>query len=377
MIAQYFQFSTAALVILIVFGTVTLLQLFYYLYFYSRVAFGKRVKGYASPHPVSVVICARNEAANLQKYLPMVLEQDYPDFEVIVVNDCSTDASEDVLNELSALYPNLRYTYIKPDDKFEHGKKLALTVGIKAAKHEWLLLTDADCYPTSSKWIASMASHFTSKKSVVLGYSGFVRDKSFLNRLIRYDTMTIALQYLSFARAGVPYMGVGRNLAYRRSLFFKNKGFASHLGIRSGDDDLFVNEVANHQNTWVEYLPESHTRTAAKKTFRDWRYQKMRHLTTGSLYKTHHLSLLGLENISRVLFYLLFVAALFWKSLWIPAIIMLILRMSLFYVVMVRVTKKLNEPRLRLWAWYFDLIMPFLNLFFYLVNSFTSNKKWK
>ena len=181
------------------------------------------------------------------KFLPSVLEQEYPDYEVIVVNDCSEDNSYDVLGILLEKYPNLKISTINKDPKFTHNKKFAQFIGIKAAKNELLLFTDADCKPVSNRWLEYMTSHFDEKTNFVLGYGGFFSKGGLLNKYIRYDCMFIAMQYLGMALRGVPYMGVGRNLAYRRSVFFRNKGFGSHNHIVSGDDDLMVNSIGNWQ----------------------------------------------------------------------------------------------------------------------------------
>ena len=242
------HFNTFEIIVLSIFCFCLLVQLFYYFFIYFRFIFYRDRSKRKTNEPVSVVICAQNEELNLKKFLPSVLNQNYPEYEVIVVDDCSTDNTADVLSEFKLKYKNLRVTFINKDDKFSHGKKLALTVGIKGAKHEWLLLTDADCEPVNENWIKTMSQNFTKDTSVVLGYGGYFRKRSILNNLIRFDALFIALQYFSLALKGKPYMGVGRNLAYRQSLFFKNKGFASHYQLLSGDDDLFINEVANKKN---------------------------------------------------------------------------------------------------------------------------------
>jgi len=247
-IFEFPSFDTNSLhfYIFITYAISWIIQLLYFLVFYIRIAFKINQKSATEKkEPVSVIICAQNEAENLKNNLPAILEQNYENFQVIVVNDCSTDNSQDILSEMMTRYPNLYVTRIDKDEKFSHGKKLALTVGIKAAKNEWLLFTDADCKPADKNWIASMASNFTEKTDIVLGYGGSIKSKGLLNRLIRFDNLFIALQYFTFARAGIPYMGVGRNLAYRKSLFFKARGFASHHHIISGDDDLFVNQNAS------------------------------------------------------------------------------------------------------------------------------------
>ncbi len=237
--------------------------------------------------PVSVIIAARNEAESLLNYLPQVLDQDYPNFEVIVVNDCSTDETPDILRGFQERYPNLKVSTVQENRSFEGGKKFAISMGIKAAKHESLVFIDADCYPASNQWLKLMASGLT-KRNIVLGYGGLTTQKGFLNALIRFDTLWVATQYLGFAKLGMPYMGVGRNMGYKQFLFFDNKGFATHLDLRSGDDDLFVNQVANAKNTTVMLDPNAFTFSPAKQSLKAWLWQKKRHVTTSPRYKALH-----------------------------------------------------------------------------------------
>jgi cellulose synthase/poly-beta-1,6-N-acetylglucosamine synthase-like glycosyltransferase len=368
-------------IILIIAGTVFSIQVIYYL-----VVFGK-VSRYSfldtnkknSKEAISVIICARNEAENITTNLPLVLEQDYPQYEVIVVNDCSYDESQDILEKMQEKYSHLRVTQIKPDEKFSHGKKLALTIGIKAAKNEWLVLTDADCKPESKKWLSTMQQNFSDSAEIVLGYGGYNAEKGFLNQLIRFDTFFIALQYFGFALCKIPYMGVGRNLAYKKSLFLKNKGFASHAQILSGDDDLFINEVANSKNTSVEFSIDAHTRSVPKKTFAQWTEQKKRHFLTSYRYKFLHKFLLGLEIFTRFLFYLslIFLAIFSLKTLYI-AVSLFIIRMTLQLFIFSSALKKLNEKKLLIISLLFDFILPLINLFLYTVKSINSKQhKWK
>ena len=254
-------------ILLVLFFAAFLVQCIYYLGIYMKLSFYKPLKERKSRKGVSVIICARNEAHHLEKFLPAVLSQDYPRFEVVVVNDCSSDHTEQLLSEMALRYTHLRYTTIPSNEKFRHGKKLALTVGIKSAVHDHVLLTDADCYPASDQWLRKMVSHLGRDKEIVLGYGRYEKRKGLLNSLIRYETAFTAMQYLSFALKGKPYMGVGRNLSYKKSLFFKNRGFASHYHVASGDDDLFVNEHAGPENTSIEIDTGSQTFSIPKTTF--------------------------------------------------------------------------------------------------------------
>ncbi|HBX51470.1 MAG TPA: glycosyl transferase family 2 [Bacteroidales bacterium] len=353
-----------------------LIQLIYYIFF-SRILFWKKKQNTEKQESVSIVICAKNEAENLEQFLPEILTQEYPDFEVVVVNDCSEDETEMVLTRLAQQYPRLKITFIKKDEKFTHGKKLALSLGIKATKNEWLLLTDADCIPAGKNWLASMVANFTGKKEIILGFGGYFKKPGLLNKLIRFDTAFIALQYLSFATSGMPYMGVGRNLAYKRSLFFRNKGFASHAHIKSGDDDLFVNEVAKKSNTCIEFSPESFTHSQPENSMFNWFYQKKRHLTTGGFYKKKHKFILSLEPLTRLLFYFSF-AGLIIFQFYIPVILAAFgFRLIVQYIVMIFFTIRLKEKDLLLFLPLFDFLLPFISIFAMISNSFNKRAKYQ
>ena len=285
------------------FLTAFITQMGIYLFVFLKLPMYNRKKKNVFSPGISVIICAKNEEYNLEQFLPHVLQQDYPEFEVVVVNDSSTDDTELVLMQLAAQFDQLRYTSIPVDDKFKRGKKLALTIGLKAAKYEHVLLSDADCYPVSDHWLKRMASNFSEDHKIVLGYGGYERSKGLLNTLIRYETTFTAIQYLSYAIKGNPYMGVGRNLAYEKALFFDNKGFAGHYHLISGDDELFVNQNATRLNCAVEFSPESHTLSLPETTFRAWIKQKKRHLSAGSHYKPGSRIRLASEWISRIILY--------------------------------------------------------------------------
>lgn len=368
-------------IVLVLFACSAILQLFYNLGIYSRISSGRKKKHQAENTrlPVSVVICARNEAENLQRYLPSILGQDWPEFEVIVVNDCSEDDTEDVLNLLTQKYSNLRIATIHKDSSLVHSKKMALFIGIKAARNEILLLTDADCQPVSSKWIELMTQGLSGKAEFILGYGGYMVKKGLLNRYIRYDTMFIAMQYMGMTLAGMPYMGVGRNLAYKRSLFFKNRGFGAHINLQSGDDDLFVNSLANRNNCYTQLDPDSFTRSVPATSFSSFSKQKMRHMSTSVYYRLATRILLMAEPLSRLTF-------------WVTAIILisgihlLPLVLPLFgatflsrIIVLYFAQNALNERDLLLFSPLFDIASPVLNAIFLLGSRLNKhqNYEWK
>lgn len=351
-----------------VFAASFIIQLIYWWGIYARVIFYKPSYSRIRRFPVSVVICARNEEENLRKNLPLVLQQDYPEFEVIVVNDASGDNTEDVLRELKAEYSHLRYSNIEENVHQRSGKKLPLTVGIKAARHEWVLLTDADCKPAGSLWLEKMQRNFNKDTGIVLGYGPYNRKKSLLNLVIRYDAFFIALQYFGYALSGFPYMGVGRNLAYRKELFFRNKGFASHYGLVSGDDDLLINEISNKNNTRIEIREDSHTLSEPEETWRHWYHQKKRHLTTGQRYKTASKFLLGSEIFSRLLFYTTFILLLS-RQLILPLVLGIFLLRMLSTIVIIKLAMdRLNEKYLLLISPLLDITLPLAHIYMVFSN---------
>lgn len=359
------------------FSITALIQLSYLFFRHARVSAYKNKAVNKTGEPVSVIICARNEDENLRKNLPYILSQKYNNYEVIVVNDGSEDDSDMVLAELKAKHQHLKTTNIPLDQKFSHGKKLAVTVGIKAATHNWLLFTDADCRPASENWITQFASHFTGNTNIVLGYAPFEAKASLLNNYARYDTFFIALQYLGAALAGKPYMGVGRNMAYHKSLFFKNKGFASHYYLQSGDDDLFINETATSQNTAVELSPDSFMYSQSKTRFNQWVKQKKRHFTTYHRYKFKHKLMLGTEVISRLSFYGLFAFLLSTPFNLIAIMSVFGVRFITQFIIFIAAQTKLKERHIWFTSLIFDVFSLFINFGLDLSNKLRrTKKKW-
>lgn len=367
-----FLFLCLAGLTVIAFGV----QVFYYFYFFLRAHRYRKTEIKDTQEPVSVIICAKNEAENLRNFLPLVLEQNYPDFQVIVVNDGSSDDSSTVLAEMQQKYKHLYVTKIEHTHPYPHAKKLAQTIGIKAATYDQLLFIDADCRPASPNWIACMESNFLPRKEIILGYGAYEKKKGLVNRFIRMDTLWIAQQYLGFADRGIPYMGAGRNLAYRRSLFFNNKGFANQLHLQSGDDDLFVNHNANKTNTAIEIDPDSFTVSEPMPTMNSWLRQKRRHLTAGMHYRPLHKFLIGLELVSREYFYLSVIVLLsFWKF---PGyLLVLILFRWILHLSVVKLSmRRFQEKGLWLFSIIYDLFMPAITGFLVMKTKLKKNKKF-
>lgn len=326
---------------------------------------------------VSVIICAKNESAQLKKNLPLILEQDYSEFEVIVVNDCSEDDSADYLYAMAVQYSKLQIRDIKQGSKLIQGKKYPLTLGIKAASYDKVLLTDADCSPVSNQWIHSMMGTYTNDKEIVLGYAPYEKKEGFLNKCIRFDTFYSALQYLSFAKSGLPYMGVGRNLSYVKKLFFANNVFVKRPELFSGDDDLFVNAVAQGSNTTVQLAKESFMISEPKTTWEGWAHQKYRHLSTARYYRSIHKFLLALLPTVHVAFYAFLILTILYSPFWQYALILLCGRWIIEGLIFYPAMKRLNEKDIFLLFPLFDLLLCVYYIRFISPALVTKTPKWK
>jgi glycosyltransferase involved in cell wall biosynthesis len=251
--------------------------------------------------PFSVIISARNEARNLIEYLPSILEQDYPTFEVIIIDDDSTDDSAEILNHFKGQYAHLHINKI--EHKKSAGKKEGLQQGIMNAKYEWLVFTDADCYPKSDQWLRKLATKCDERTEIILGYSPYRKENGLLNDFIRYETFMTAVIYGTFTLSGMPYMGVGRNMAYKKSTFLTTVNKEKFEKTASGDDDLAVNAMANSHNTVLQFDEKARVISLPKTTFSDFINQKTRHISPSTHYKAGHQWLLGLLAMSQATFY--------------------------------------------------------------------------
>ncbi|MBI2258067.1 MAG: glycosyltransferase [Flavobacteriia bacterium] len=361
------------------FCLVVLIQFIYVLFFYTRLAFYKeKVKENTEFPPVSVIIAARNEEENLYRYLPLILEQDYPEFEVLVVNHQSIDDSYQVLNTLKMTYPNkLKVIEVERSKHLGSGKKFPLSLGIKIAKYQHLVLTDADCEPSSKKWLALMSGKFSEQKQLIIGFAPYRKKNGWLNRLIRFDALMIAMNYLSFALARVPYMGVGRNLAYTKKLYESVNGFKSHYSIISGDDDLFIQEVAKNKNYCIQIHPDSYCYSEGKDSWSKWMIQKSRHYSASSKYKVIKKYLLGIYPLSLIFAWICFVILLLdMEYRWLSGLIFVFIILLKWWIQGKCLAKLKNNK----FIWFLpisDLLYALFTPFVY--YSFDKNKiaRWK
>lgn len=365
-------------IIFISFLSAAAIQLGYLWIVFSRVSFIKKQENQVNSfEPITVVIAAKNEYHNLVLHLRDILEQDYPSFEVVVVNDQSTDESEYYLDSIRREYPHLKIVNVNNPVNFFKGKKFPLSIGIKSATHDLLVLTDADCKPSSKTWLTEIAMSYTKETELSLGYGGYQQDKGLLNYIIRFETLITAQKYLSFAKVGLPYMGVGRNLSYRKSLFYNQHGFQSHYKIQSGDDDLFVNKAANSKNTNIFVSPTSKTLSIPHSSLSSWWRQKRRHLTTGKYYKRIHLVMLSLNDLSYVIMIVSGIILLTSKFQTITIITTLVLRYASFLIILKLLMQKVGERKLLVISPLLELILSAVMPIIAMTNILHKRDKWK
>lgn len=348
---------------------ITLIQLVFLWGFYGGLFGRKKIIVSHSDSPVSVIICARNEKHNLKKNLPHILNQEYSDFEVIVVNDASDDESDLFLESLARQDPRLKVVYVNSSLNFFKGKKFPLSIGIRSAKYDTVLLTDADCYPSSKYWIQRMMSSFTDNTQIVLGYSSFEKQKGFLNAVIRYDNLMSSVRFLSMANRHLPYTGSGKNMAYKKELFYQNKGFVDLYHITAGDDDLFINKVVNKRNTVIQTHKESHIVAKPKMTFRNWVLQKGKQKVGAHYYKFVHKWIMGLQSFSQFLFFLLAIILLLDGYMFYYVLIIVALREFSFLLVFRKCMKRFEERNLLLTSLIMEVLILLINPIFLLTSK--------
>jgi len=366
------------LIVFCVFIAVVVIQFLYYIVVFGKFSFAKPQTVTPKRVPISVIVCAKNEEENVKKFVPLLAEQDYHTFEIVLIDDASSDNTLEIFEEFEKQYPNIKLVKVENNEAFWGNKKFALTLGIKAAKYEYLLFTDADCYPTSKDWITSMSAQFTQQKNIVLGYGAYEKiSNSFLNKIIRFETLLTATQYFSWAKIGKPYMGIGRNMAYKREEFFKVRGFMDHMKIRSGDDDLFINQAANGDNTTICYVPNSFTYSTPKTRFKDWFTQKRRHVSTAKHYKLFDRNQLGLFYVSQLLFLLLPVVLLAFQYQWIAVVSIIGFRYLFAWLTLGFAAGKLKEKDVMYWFPIIEIVLIFTQLNVFITNTFSKPVHWK
>ena len=355
----------------------------YALYFFTRIfTINKTGKKTGVRIPVSIVICAKNEAHNLVKNLPEILSQKYHDgkkplYEVLVVNDASDDDTENVLHELQNQHTHLKYINISPTEpRTFKGKKFALSKAVDAVQYENILMTDADCLPSSDKWLSLMTEPLQHRKEIVCGYGAYKIEPGFLNTFIRWETLHTFLQYSSYASAGIPYMGVGRNIACKKQTLLKAQQSSIWNELPSGDDDLLVQVCGTRKNVSIVSQKNAFTYSEAKRSWQDWLLQKQRHASTGKYYKKITKQLLGIYALAHGLGWLLFFVLMFFSD-WALIFLLFMMRCGIYWVIWEATATKMNERKLLRWMPVCDFGWAVYNFALSPYIFFKNKQQWK
>jgi len=365
-------------IIFCVFVAVVVLQLVYYLVIFGKFSFAKPQVITPKRLSVSVIVCAKNDAEKVRELIPVLLSQNYPDFELVLIDNASSDETLDVFEEFEKQHRNIRLVKVENNEAFWGNKKYALTLGIKAASKDYMVFTDADCYPTSADWIMNMTSQFTLNKTIVLGYSAYEKlAGSFLNKIIRYDAVLRATQQFAWAKTGRPFTGNGRNLAYKKDEFFKRNGYINHMNILTGEDALFINDAAGKKNTAICYTPDSFTYSKAKKTFKAFTKDKRKAAFTASFFKPFDRLQLKFFILLQAAFFILTIVLLILQFNWMLLVPVIVVRYIAGWVTMAQSAARLKEKDAVYWYPIMEIIIIFTQLYVYIANLTSKPVHWK
>lgn len=317
---------------------------------------------------VSVIIYADNDTENLSHNLHNFLSQDYPNYEIIIVNDGANEATNTLLEDMMQQAPNLRLTYTPNDARNLSRKKLAIMVGIKAAQNDIIITTNGNCAPVSNQWIKSIAKHFNNGADVVIGHTTLPLHSRLNHFLRQVDTV----KYLTHALRHKPYRGISDNLAYRKSLFFKNKGFSHSMHLHFGEDDLFINEIANSRNTRVEITPESLIQVQQHNADHEFTVTKLRRLFTERMIRSAAFPLAIIKSLLPLLSTATMIAAIFFAFtnavIYGAALLLLILGTTLHLLIYHKTGAILRTDRANIFIPFYSLVHPFI-AFYYNIRS--------
>lgn len=368
------SFDSTLFIILTITGICTLILIAYYLIVF-HIPNNKSTDN-GTNIPISVIVAAKNERENLINHLPSLIGQNYPNFEIVVVNDGSYDGTKELLDQMALKEKKLSIVHIELEEQYQKGKKFALTLGIKAAKYEQLLFTDADCRPCSDQWIQLMANQFVSH-DIVLGIAPLNTSNTLLGSIINFETLHTAIQYLGYANKKQTYMGVGRNLGYTKTIFFENKGFASHQHIMSGDDDLFIQEAAKNKSIGYSLDPNSFVYSDSPKKVKQWIKQKIRHLSTSKFYHLKFKLFLGIYALTQLVWYGSIITFLCLDlSLWYWIIPCIGLKWLIQWIIFGKFALQIQRKKIAFALPIYDILFSLYLLFFGIIKPFTKPTTW-
>lgn len=331
----------------------------------------------ATPVRLTVVVVAHNHGDVLEENLRLMATQDYPSYEIIVVNDASTDDTADIITRAENRFNNVRHTFTPSTARHVSHSKLSITLGVLAAQSEWIVLTGGDCRPASAQWLASLSGAMTDGTDFVLGYSNFMRIPKLLNSRLRLDRL---LRLLRYFHAAQPAFGRGKavgahnaNVAFRKSVFLNEKGFYNQLALLGGEDILFVDHTARPGRTAVVCNAEARVEQKmplireTRFTQRIVQAEAERHLgLKGKVERT--VWALSSWSVYTALISMVFLCALFvLNQAFVVAVAVLVLTLVVFFIgnyLLNRSARRLGEGSFYLLFPFYNLTKPFYSLFY-------------
>lgn len=363
-------------VIFCVFITCSIIQVTYLVTFFSFLSQSKNGRKTKINTPVSVIIFGKDQGENLLKLLPSILEQEHSVFEIVLINNSSSDETNDIIQSFSEKHTAIKVVEVENNEAFWASKKYALTLGIKASSYDHLLFTNASCNPVSKNWISEMSKNFTSKKEIILGYKKYQKENSLMNIFVRFENLISAIKCFGFAKKGFPYMAFEGNLAYKKATFFKVKGFINHMKINAGLENLFIKDAANKENTTFCLSENSFTETSAPKLFSKWFSDKKEAAFIKKKYKYKHRLLLDVFAFTKIIFYVLAITLFFTYPY------KIILSIVLFYFILNYIligfsAKKLKEPQIIFFLPFLEIGLMLFQISIFIANLTSKPTHWK
>ena len=370
-------------IFLLILGISFVILLLYQLILYGRIYHNNKKKIDTNNYPsLSVIITVKEFPQKLNRNLPYILNQDYPNFEVIIVNENLNEETNKELINLEQTYKNLYHTFIPDSTRYISTKKLALTLGIRASHYDWLVFTEIDSHPISNQWLKKMSRNFTDGTDIVIGYSNYEKKKGEFTRYITFDTLLFSMRYLGSALLKCPYTGFGRNLCYRKNLFNESKGFSSYLQLQRGEDDLFINATASSTNTKVETSPESVIKIEVPENHQTWKEEKLSYAITSHFYKGSSKYFMGFESCIRYIFLFSFVVSItlsIHESNWIITSVISFLFILIGTITLVTINqtaRTLNERYFYFSVPLYLFLLPIRNLNYKFHRTFGNKKEY-
>lgn len=354
----------------------TAIQIIYYLTFSSLFFKSKKTNKINTKPPISLLIFVKNSAAYLEKNLTYFLNQDYPEFEILLIDNCSSDDTDEVLEKIKTKHKKVRIINVENNESFWANKKYTYTLAIKAAKYNHLLFSEIIAKPISKNWILEMSNQISDKKSLVLGYTKHNTSKGFMNLLIRFNDVLDALKAFTFTKFNTPFRASAYNFSFTKDNFFRVNGFIKHIKINYGKDDLFLRDAYFKKNTSFSIDEDSFVEITKEKTFKDWFSAQKRNSFLQNHYKLNHQILLFLYTITKLGSLTLGITLLFFY----PYKIILCIIGFYFLVktiVLALATKKFKEPKIIFLFPFLEIILILLQISIFINNLMLKPNHWK